>query len=124
MSRRLVTHRARCAHTGCVEAAHYEYGSLREREAHAKTLREHPWRCTRHTAPDEVLSDTNTERTTILIATPGDGYSADTLFWCEEGSERNGSGFTHGPGFKAYAADFAPGTRMEVTARVLPPATP
>lgn len=117
MSRRRYTHRARCI-AGCTETGYFEYGSQREHAAHQQVLRTRPWRCVRHTAPDEVLGSEAPTRTVTLIATPGQGNIADTLFWREENSERLGSGFEHGPGFKAYANDFPAGTRLTVTATI------
>lgn len=40
----------------------------------------------------------------------------DGLFWDKR------QGFTYGPGFKAYASDFPPGTKLIVTARIELPA--
>lgn len=121
MSRRRYTHRARCI-PGCTETGYFEYGSQREYAAHQQVLRTRPWRCVRHTAPEEVLGNESPTRTVTLIATPGHGNIADTLFWREENSERLGSGFEHGPGFKAYANDFPAGTRLTVTATIVWPA--
>lgn len=39
-------------------------------------------------------------------------------FWRTAGSDEAGSGFTHGPGFKAYASDFAAGTRLVISVRI------
>lgn len=42
------------------------------------------------------------------------------LFWIGEG-ESSGSGFTFGPGFKAFATDFPEGTQLRITAEVVIP---
>lgn len=120
MPRRRYTHRAPCV-PGCSKLGFFEYSTQREYAAHQTSLRTRPWRCTRHTAPDEVLSTENLSRTLTLVATPGEGILSDELFWKAEGADRLDSGFVHGPGFKAYASDFPVGTRLTVTVHVQPP---
>lgn len=120
MPRRRYTHRAPCV-PGCSKLGFFEYSTQREYAAHQTSLRTRPWRCTRHTAPDEVLSTENPTRTFTLVATPGEGLLSDELFWKAEGADRLDGGFVHGPGFKAYASDFPAGTRMTVTVQVQPP---
>ena len=46
------------------------------------------------------------------IDLPGEVRHLDGLFWDKR------QGFTYGPGFKAYASDFPPGTKLIVTARI------
>lgn len=119
MPRRRYTHRAPCV-PGCPKTGFFEYATQREYAAHQTSLSTRPWRCTRHTAPDEVLSAENPSRTVTLVATPGE-RSPDDLFWKVEGANRLDSGFVHGPGFKAYASDFPVGTRLSVTVHIEPP---
>jgi hypothetical protein len=113
MTRREYTIRYACAVTGCSE----NYRTVADTRALERDIRDryakHPWRCTRHTYPDEVLSTSNSTRTTVLTAERSKRYpDLSDLFWSE------GSGFQHGPGFKAYAKDFPPGTKLIVTARI------
>lgn len=85
-----------------------------------------PWRCYRHSKPDEVLAADNLARSTVLVAgrvrqsptrrDPKPGY-IDGLYWLE-GEVRRGGGLVSGPGFRAIANDFPPGTRLIVTARI------
>lgn len=119
MSKPKRTHRPKCAHNGCGERAFFEFDRVADYERHVRTQRE--WRCTRHTQPDSVLAASNPERAVTLTASRvpsrwGDGY-IDGLFWLEP-EATSGSGFTYGPGFKAYANDFPEGTQLTVTATV------
>lgn len=124
MSRREYRIGLACAEMGCPERS-FTVAETREEERairvrYAKT----PWRCTRHTAPDQVLTPTNREREHVLEAMFGDGpYINDTLFWGLPGG-RATNGFVFGPGFKAFAKDFPPGTRLVVTARIELPDEP
>jgi hypothetical protein len=58
----------------------------------------------------------NPETVGVLVAT--DTGIQGHLFWFPEGGPRTGSGFQHGPGFRAFANDFPVGTRLIVTARL------
>ena len=124
MSRREYTIRRKCTHNGCKEWT-FTTATTRREEAeirlrHSKS----PYLCVRHTEPDEVLSADNLERTTTVTAgkvvarplpgidLPGEVRYLDGLSWS------SGSGFTYGLGFKAYASDFPPGTKLIVTARI------
>lgn len=142
-----------CGEPGCRERARYVYDLKRDyTEAYQRYAAE-PWRCTRHTRPDEVLSANNPIRRVTLTATkvrtgwydrdlaayerymanpPERSYGwrptkpdpknefLDGLYWTAEG-ERPGSGFTYGPGFKAFGRDFPEGTKLIVTAEVVLP---
>lgn len=78
--------------------------------------RQKPWYCTRHTRPEEVLTESNAVREHVLEV-----YEMSYgKFWRAAGTDQSGSGFTYGPGFKAFADDFATGTRLIVTARIEP----
>lgn len=120
MSRRGASHREACQHAGCKESGWYEFDTQREYREYLERRRGKPWFCTRHTRPDEVLSSDNPECTTVLVATElSSDLTGNPLgrFWIAEGLT-TGSGFTYGPGFKAYAEDFPEGTRLVVTARI------
>lgn len=55
----------------------------------------------------------------VLVAGKSKKYpNLAGLFWDD------GSGFTHGTGYKAYADDFPPGTRLIITARIELPEKP
>lgn len=120
MARRGATHREKCAHEGCEERSCYEFDSQREYSDFLKH-KHAPWRCVRHTNPEEVLSDSNTTATQVLIASrvPSRAHAGflDGLFWCAEGKPAS-SGFLYGPGFKAYASDFPEGAKLTITARI------
>lgn len=113
MSRREYTIRFKCAEDGCGE---WYYGVAASRRDEADTrawYAKRPWRCVRHAKPDEVLSADNLERVTVRVSGKSKRYpNLPDLFWDD------GSGFEYGPGFKAYAKDFPPGTRLIVTARI------
>lgn len=126
MSRREYTIRFKCAEEGCTEWYHSVASTRRDETETRAWYAKRPWRCVRHTKPDEVLTPDNLERSAVLVAgrvrqsptrrDPAPGY-IDGLYWLE-GDATSGGGFTFGPGFKAYAGDFPPGTRLIVTARI------
>jgi len=108
--------RATCGHEGCNEFARYEadnrshYLDLQARHGAGK------WKCTRHSQPDQVLSLENTK----LVDELGIFDANGNRYW---GKEKAFSGFTSGPGFKAFADDFPPGTVLRVTAEIILPAS-
>lgn len=123
MSRREYVSRFPCAEPGCTERSYYVADTRREQQKTYADQQKRPWRCIRHTAKSEVLSPDNLERVTVMTAdrlrqSPDrrrpdeEPPFLDGLFW------GGGSGFQHGPGFKAWAKDFPPGTRLIVTARI------
>lgn len=120
MSKRGVSHTAICVFEGCKESAWYEFDSQREYREWIDRNRQYPWKCTRHFKPAEVLSKDSPDRSTVLVSTnlnsPQTGRPLG-LFWVPEGGA-SGSGFTYGPGFKAYTADFPEGTRLTITAHI------
>lgn len=102
--------RVHCGHPGCTEVAFYEartrkdYGDLFQRYGQGR------WRCLRHTRMNENLSVDDRFKT----------------FEIESREEPHGKffgnfGILTGPGFKAYASDFPPGTKIRVTAEVILP---
>lgn len=98
-----------CSEEGCAEFTVFRYETRRElSESYAARAYAHTgWRCSRHAKPLEVLGKDN-------MATEFEVASNRTklgTFW-------NGCGFMHGPGFKAWAEDFPPGTKLIVTARI------
>ena len=118
-----------CAESGCRETAWYEYPNLTEyREG---VTRHKGWKCTRHENPERNLRPGNESAAVTLTAVrvPKRGYRGEGipgeflngLFWREEGRERGSSGYTFGPGFNAHASDFPEGTRLVITAQILPP---
>lgn len=124
MSRREYTIRLACTFEGCKERSFTTATTRREETEIRQQYQRSPYRCVRHTNPDEVLSADNLERTTTVTAEkvvaphlrgidlPGEVRHLDGLFWDKR------QGFTYGPGFKAYASDFPPGTKLIVTARI------
>ena len=111
-----------CAAPGCREQSFAEYRNQQE----ARAIRTREWRCFRHSKPNEVLSADNTETTTVLTLHPSystSRYSDEPprligYFWGPEGTDKGHSGIETGPGFRAIAKDFPPGTRLVVTARI------
>lgn len=104
----------RCAHPDCREHAYYEVRT----KAEDLELRRKPWLCVRHSRPDAVLSNESPAKRQVLVSYE-EPYGR---FWRPEGSEKGGSGFAHGPGFKAFADDFPAGTRLVVESRLEFPA--
>ena len=119
------TNRYSCAESDCHEVGYIDYDTKARAREHARELHNRGgWRCTRHTKPDEVLSPTNWRRTVVMTAERSKRFpDLAKLFWREEGREFEGSGFTFGPGFKAWADDFPEGTVLTVTTTVSPPTT-
>jgi hypothetical protein len=120
MPRHEYIHRPQCEEDGCTERAYYVLRTRREYDQTIQGLqRRGGWRCVRHTKADEVLSAENPVRETTLAS-----YEASYgRFFAPEGQAKGGSGFVYGPGFKAFAKDFPPGTRLVVTARLEPALT-
>ncbi|PXW76007.1 hypothetical protein C7451_106171 [Blastomonas natatoria] len=112
MSRREWTLIFNCGHEGCTERATYRYPTRRDLVSsyESKNYSNGRWRCVRHTRPNEVLGIDNlaTCHETVLEER---SYGK---FW-------GNSGFIHGPGFKAFADDFPPGTKIIVRAEVVLP---
>lgn len=116
MARRTISEVVRCAEDGCRETAYYEHANQREAREALQWRAKFPYRCSRHTRPDEVLAEDSPERVGVLTVHE-ESYGR---FWLGE-HDKSGSGSAHGPGFKAFAKDFPPGTRLVVTARIEPP---
>lgn len=111
MSRRDYTIRLVCAHEGCRETT-FTVADTRREEAEVRArYRANPYRCYRHSKPNEVLSAANSELSAVVTAQPREGLPG-RMFW------DGGSGLISGPGFRAIADDFPPGTRLIVTARI------
>jgi len=116
MARTYGIFRASCGHEGCTEFARYEadnrrhYIDLSDRYGNGK------WRCVRHSQPNEVLSANNLRIVNELRVLESRG----TLYW---GKDTPFSGFSHGPGFKAFAEDFPEGTVLRITAEIVSPAS-
>lgn len=109
MPRREHPLRFRCGHADCKETVTYRYSTLRDRKNsfEMRTYFPDKWRCSRHTSPNEVLSAENPHTEAVVVVE----------------QKEYGSYFGHfsqvtGPGFKAFAGDFPPGTRLIVTARI------
>ena len=117
MARKRQTASARCSHPGCKEWSYFEYDSRQDARAGERTRAS--WKCVRHRKPDELLSLTNTRREVVLTVKPGEGRISDHHFWAT--SARLNSGLQYGPGFRALAGDFPLGTRLRITAEILPP---
>lgn len=110
-----------CGHDGCAEFGHYTFDNMKEARRIQTGRGGGKWRCTRHSAPDEMLGVGRAAITHEVVATrlpSSDGSFLPGLFWCRAG-ETLGSGFTYGPGFKAYASDFPEGTTLRVTATIV-----
>jgi len=117
------TARFQCGHEGCKEFAIYDYYSADERKRLYRTYDQGRWRCTRHMRMEEVLGSDNHRTVCEYTAkkVPATfGEYLDGLFWTK-GDAASGSGFTSGPGFKAFASDFPAGTVIRVTAEIILP---
>lgn len=106
--------RATCGHSGCGEFARYEADNRKHYIELSTRYGNGRWLCTRHSKPNEVLSPENPKTVEELRVIDSNG----SLYW---GKDKAGSGFSNGPGFKAFAKDFPPGTVLRVTAEVISP---
>jgi hypothetical protein len=126
-----------CADRSCKETCDRELPTTAEYYQALQDNRADPWKCTRHAKPDAWLRPGNEAAGVILVASRvprrvrdrsapegwrDDGYLPG-LYWWPEGAERASSGRVSGPGFTADAGEFPEATRLEVTARILPPET-
>lgn len=117
MGSRRYTTQLRCAEEGCVEGSFFESSSRRDQQESLAHYAKHPYRCYRHSAPNEVLSEANPATTKTLEVTEKFykgyyGLQSLGVFW--DGT----NGLVSGPGFRAIAKDFPVGTRLVVTARI------
>lgn len=112
-----------CAGPGCAKTVTYRHETRRDEAASVKSLRERPWKCPRHLWPDEVLGPGRETLTGVMTVTP----RPEAARW-EPPAIWVGPGFPFvsdeisGPGFRAFAGDWPEGTRLKITARILPPA--
>lgn len=115
MAKRIYSSRGKCAESGCSEWFYYDYELKRDKIAADKRRNERPWRCVRHSQKDTVLSPLNTKIVTELVCGKSKKYpDLDGLFFGE-------SGFVFGKGWKAFANDFPPGTKIVETVEVILP---
>lgn len=102
--------RFQCAHEGCTEHVTYRYETRRDL-ASSYELKNYGsgkgWRCVRHSTPNEVLSAENPEQRFEVVNREE-----------EYGRFFGHQGFVSGPGFKVFAKDFPPGTKLIITARI------
>lgn len=101
-----------CGHDGCRERVAYRYQTRRDlvESFEAKNFTNGRWRCVRHSRSNEVLSEDNPKTTFEL-----------TSEQLPSGLYFGGKGFVYGPGFKAFAEDFPPGTKLIVSAAIVLP---
>lgn len=105
-----------CGHVGCNERVTYRYQTRRDlvESFEQKHYSNGRWLCMRHSRPDELLTPQN--RTTRVEW---------TIEEKPHGRYFNGNaGFVSGPGFKVFAADLEPGTKLIVTTEIVAPETP
>lgn len=110
--------RFECGHPNCTEFQTYESTRRADQADLNRRYGNKKWRCVRHSQPDQVLGLTN--RVIVHEAECREHFYESKsigLFW------GGGSGFVHGPGFKAFAKDFPAGTVLRITAEVIPPPT-
>lgn len=116
MSRRCYRDRFRCAEPGCEEHVNYETSTREEQRRLWQRQQSHPYRCTRHSQPDELLS---AQRPRIVHEIASKRQRTDS--GVDIGVYRGNWGMLHGPGFKAFAKDFPEGTVLRVTAEIILP---
>lgn len=102
---RTKTYTTRCTEPGCREYGIHEY----ERASEPRVKN---WLCYRHRNPEQLLSDDNRKRVTVLTVEARDDISGKHFF-----NGKNGT--VSGPGFKAIAEDFPVGTKLVITAELV-----
>lgn len=111
---RVRTIRLPCTFPGCTYVGWTEAENAADEMDARKRAR--TWRCVRHHKDGlDVLRPECRLLSTVLV----NAEEPYGLFWREEGTERGGGGFIHGPGFKVFSKDWPAGTRLRVTAEVL-----
>jgi hypothetical protein len=121
----------RCADSACRETADYRLSTVAEYNRVRADNRKSPWKCPVHEDPDAYLRPGNEANARALTASriphrdprtgePIPGEYLSGLYWLEDGAS-SGPGIASGPGFRALARDWPEGTRLEITARILPP---
>jgi hypothetical protein len=116
------TYSEKCADPSCSEWTRRENQTARE----ARRFPRSPWKCLRHSYPQEYLTPENPVRVTTLrssqlpLSSDSSRMIPDALFWVAPGST-TGSGHAHGPGFMADTKDFPEGTVLEITVRAILP---
>lgn len=114
----------RCAVQPCPEKITYHHLTRRDEADSIRDQQRHPWKCSRHLMPDKVLSPERDVITSVVTVIP----HPDPRSWKPpriwEGPEhKSTSEHISLLGFQAFADDWPEGTRLEVTARILPPET-
>ncbi len=107
-----------CSDPSCMETSTFQYSS---KKAYMEAYKRHKgvWKCARHKEPEKLLSiDNPTTRTEIVAAKSSSYPDLEELFW-HGGSFT--SGYTQGIGWKAFADDFPPGTKIIVEATLVLP---
>lgn len=115
MSRREYTQTFRCGEQGCRETTISVETTRRDADEVYARYRKTPWRCLRHTYPDEVLNPVSLTREAGLTV-------MQSKYRKEFHGDRYPRGFVDGPGFRAFADDFPVGTVLRVTAQIMLPA--
>lgn len=112
-----------CAERPCPEKIIYHHETRRDEAASVKDQQARPWKCSRHSKPAEVLGTGQETLTSVMTAVPRPNAARweSVLIWAGPGWPFL-SDNVHGPGFRAFAGDWPEGTRLEITARILPPA--
>ena len=109
--------RFECGEPGCREIAHYEFRTRKEQSETYARYYKTPWKCVRHSQPNEVLSLSNRKVTVEIVSRRSftDSGTDIGVYWS------GGSGLLFGHGFKAFSKDFPEGTKLVVTAEIVLP---
>jgi hypothetical protein len=112
VSKRSYLCRLVCTHPGCTDFSLFD--CVNRKDYAQQAAKQTGFKCLKHTGTETMTPDSLT-RTVTLEAVPR-GDCGGSLFWGGK------NGFAHGNGYRAYAEDFPPGTKLIVTARIeLPP---
>ena len=114
MARRGYDTSVTCSHPGCAQRDRYHFDTRVDMDRHFLREPREKHKCIRHSRPDDVLTVDNRVRVDVVTNIETDHGK----YW---GKEKPFSGFTSGPGFRAFADDFPPGTKIRVTTELILP---
>lgn len=103
-----------CVGDDCHEVERHTYDTQREYFEASRRYANRPYRCSRH-QPENLQPNSSGRHVTITCQHPDAKlfpHSQDSHTWSD------GSGFTFGPGFNAFAEDFPIGAKIHITISV------
>ena len=125
--------KVRCTHPGCTDSGYLSY--INRDELRDAQVKRETWKCGDHDGSQVRLTHDCVEASSALVVSetfaadvmrrpdPEDFSRSLGLFFKRLGGRGSGCGRESGHGWYALAEDFPPGTRLEMTVRVVLPET-